>query len=178
MSLKKSPLLYLGTALAVSCLVAGLPALTLAQSNSGFTIFSGVDRGNILDYYLDFGGRPDGYDRYRLRIPAKKMELGAAQFNISYPDYYDGTFDTDDIEVKVKGKSVPISEVTWDKENHLLQIYMQEAVLAGNRVEIVLSNVRNPRFGGTYYFNCQALTPGEVPLPRNLGTWIVSITRG
>ncbi len=160
-----------------SCLIGGMPLLSYAQSNPGFTIFSGIPRENQLGYHLDFGGQPNAFDRYKLRIPATKMEIGVAQIAISYPDYYDGKFDTGGIEVRVDGKSLPLSEVNWDKENQLVQIYLDEAIEAGNGVEIVFSNVKNPRFGGTYYFNCQILSPGDIPLPRYLGTWILSIGR-
>lgn len=164
------------SALAVtSCLLTGLPTLSLAQSLPGLTIFSGVERQNLLSYRLDFGGQSDGWDRYRLRVPAKKMQFGAAQFVIGYPDYYKGKFDTKDVEVVVGGKSLPIQEVNWDKENYRIQIYMQEPVPAGKKVEIIFSNVKNPSFGGTFYFTCSILTPGDVPLPRYLGTWIVNI---
>ena len=159
------------------CCAVGIPTISWAQSNPGLTIFSGVERENILSYYLDFDGRPGGIDRYRLRIPAKKMEFGVAQIAISYPDYYKGEFRTEKIEVRVDGESLPLSEVEWDKENQLIRIYMEEPVEAGNPVEVVLSRVKNPRFGGTFYFDCRILTPGDVPLPRYIGTWIISIGR-
>lgn len=163
-------------AVAVSGFVlTGFSGLTLAQSNPGFTLWGGVPRENQLSYYLDFGGRSGQWDRYRLKIPANKMELGVSQFAISYPDNYDGKFDPKKIEVHVKGKRVKLSEVKWDKESKLIQIYLEEPITAGNRVELVFSNVKNPPFGGMYYFNCQVLTPGDVPLPRYLGTWILSI---
>jgi hypothetical protein len=164
-----------GAAAVTGCLLTGFSSPSWAQNNEGFTLWSGVARENQLSYYLDFGGRPDGWDRYRLRIPAKKMELGVAQFAISYPDYFDGKFDPKKIEVHVKGKPVRISEVNWDKQNQLIQIYLEEPITAGNSVELVFNNVKNPPTGGMYYFNCQILTPGDVPLPRYLGTWIVSI---
>lgn len=178
----KSSLRRLLSAIALtSCLLTGSAATSWADSNPGLTIFSGVRRENILNYFLDFGGQPGYWDRYRLRIPAKKMELGVAQFSISYPDYYDGKFDTDKIEVRLKNgkkyESVPLSEVNWDEENQLIQIYLEEPVPARKKVELVLSNVKNPRFGGTYYFECRVTTPGDIPLPRYLGTWIVSIGR-
>ncbi|HBB33615.1 MAG TPA: hypothetical protein DDZ80_00750 [Cyanobacteria bacterium UBA8803] len=164
------------SALAVtSCLITGVSTSVWADSNPGLTIFSGVQRENLLRYYLDFGGRAGNWDRYRLRVPAKKMELGVAQFDIVYPDYYNGKFDTDSIEVRVKGESMPLSEVNWDQENHLLRIYLEQPIEAGNKVEIVLSDVKNPPFGGTFYFECRAWTPGDVPLPRYLGTWILTI---
>lgn len=173
---KKSAMKRLLGAVAVSgCVITGFSASTLAQSNPGFTLWGGVPRENQLNYYLDFGGRSNQWDRYRLKIPANKMELGVAQFAISYPDYFDGKFDPKKIEVRVKNKTVPLSEVKWDKEGKLIQIFLEEPITAGNSVELVLSNVKNPPFGGIYYFNCQVLTPGDVPLPRYLGTWILSI---
>lgn len=165
------------SALAVtSCLLTGLPAITLAQSLPGLTLFSGVKSENQLPFRLDFGGQPNSTDRYILRIPAKKMKLAVAQFAITYPNYYEGTFDPKDVEVKVKGKKVLLSEVKWDKEGRIIQIFPQEPVPAGDRVELILSNVQNPSFGGVYYFNCQVLSPGDIPLLRYLGTWIISIT--
>jgi hypothetical protein len=68
--------------------------------------------------------------------------------------------------------------LNWDKENHVIQIQLEDAIQAGNSIEIVFSNVKNPPFGGMYYFNAQVLTPGDVPLPRYVGTWILSIGGG
>jgi hypothetical protein len=150
--------------------------MTLAQSLPGLTLFSGVKGENQLPFRLDFGGQTSSTDRYILRIPAKKMKLAVAQFAITYPNYYEGTFDPKDVEVKVKGKKIPLSEVKWDKEGRVIQIFPQEPVPAGDRVELILSNVQNPSFGGVYYFNCQVLSPGDIPLLRYLGTWIISIT--
>jgi hypothetical protein len=125
---------------------------------------------------LDFGGQTNGWDRYRLRIPAKKMNLAASLFVINYPKYYKGTFDPKKVEVRVKGKAVPLSEVRWDKENRVIEIYPEQPVPAGSNVELVLSNVKNPAFGGIFYFNCSIQSPGDVPLSRYLGTWMLSIS--
>lgn len=165
-------------------LLTGLPIITSAQSLPGFTLFGGVKRENQLDYKLDFGGQSNGWDRYRLRIPAKKLNLAVAQLAISYPDYYKGKFDTDKVELRVyKGRfnsrnyeKVPLQEVVWDKENHKVEIFPQQPIPAGKRLEVVFSNVKNPNSGGTYYFNCQILSPGDVPLLRYVGTWILSIS--
>jgi hypothetical protein len=157
-------------------LLTGLPIVASAQGLPGFTLWSGVKRENQLPYKLDFGGQTNGWERYRLRIPQKKLNLAVSQFSISYPDYFKGKFDTDKIEVRIKDEKVPLQEVVWDKENHKVDIYPKEPVPAGSRVELVFSNVRNPSSGGTFYFNCQIQTPGDVPLLRYLGTWIVSIS--
>ncbi|BAQ61685.1 hypothetical protein GM3708_2091 [Geminocystis sp. NIES-3708] len=156
-------------------LVTGLPHLVSAQSNPGLTLFSGVDRQDILNYHLDFGGKAGGWDRYRLRIPGKKITQGVSKFFITYPEYYTGKFDVDSIQVRVKDKKLPIREVVWDKESRIIEIDLEQPLLESNRVELVFSNVKNPENGGTFYFQAQVLTPGQVPLRLNVGTWILSI---
>jgi hypothetical protein len=162
------------------CCLTGFAAVSVAEGLPGLTIFSGVKGENQLPFRLDFGGNRGGWDRYRLRVPAKRMDLAVAQFAISYPNYYKGEFDAKAVEVNLTSgrrvvKKVPVESVNWDKENFLLQINMKEPVPAGSNVEIILSNVRNPDFGGMYYFNCQIQTPGDVPLLRYKGTWILNI---
>jgi len=177
-SLKWSKSRFLATLAVSASLLAGWQTITTAQSNPGLTIFSGVERQNELSYYLDFGGNRDGIDRYRLRVPANKMEVGVKKWAISYPDYFDktgGRFDLDKIEVRLDGESLPLEEVKWNKNDNVILIKMEETVEAGKGIELVFSNVRNPRWGGTFYFECRVATPGDVPLPRYLGTWIVSI---
>ncbi|MBD2355559.1 DUF2808 domain-containing protein [Tolypothrix sp. FACHB-123] len=166
----------LSTLAVASCLLTGFQAVSWAQSLPGLTLFSGVRGENQLPYRLDFGGQADGWDRYILRIPAQKMKLAVAQIAITYPDYYKGTFDPNKVEVKIKDKAVPLSEVKWDKEGRIIQIYPQEPLPSGSKVEVVLSNVKNPSFGGTFYFNCQILSPGDIPMLRYVGTWILSIS--
>jgi hypothetical protein len=159
-----------------SCLLVGLPAMSWAEGLPGLTLFSGVKRENQLPFRLDFGGQTNNIDRYRLRIPSKEMKTAVSQFIISYPNYYKGEFDPKEIEVRIKGKKVPLSEVRWDKESRVIEIYPEQPVPAGTRVELVLSNVRNPRSGGMFYFNCSVQSPGDVPLGRYIGTWIISIS--
>jgi hypothetical protein len=156
-------------------IVTSIPQEINAQSNPGLTIFSGVDRENILNYHLDFGGNEDSWDRYRLRVPAKKINEGVAKFFISYPDYFDGKFDTNKIEVRAEGKALPLREVVWDKESRIVEIDLEQPFVEGKKVEIVFSNVKNPS-SGTFYFHCQVLTPGQVPVRLHVGTWILSIS--
>jgi Protein of unknown function (DUF2808) len=176
MSSKKSLITRFWPALAIaSCALAGAPLVSMAQGTPGLTIFSGVERQYQLGYHLDYDGIPGRTDRYRLRIPADKMQLAAAQFAVTYPESYEGTFDSDRIEVRVNGDSVPLDEVSWDPENRVIEIYPRTPVPADNRVELVFSNVRNPNRLGTHYFNALIRSPGDVPLLRYVGTWIVSI---
>ncbi len=172
----KLPLRLLSALAVTSSLLVGFPIITGAQGLPGLTLFSGVKSENQLPYRLDFGGQANSWERFRFRIPAKRMNLAAAQFAVSYPDYYKGTFDTKKVEVRVRGKKVPLNEVKWNKEARLLEIFPEEPVPAGQEVELVFSNSRTPPFGGMYHFNCQILSPGDVPLLRYVGTWLVSLS--
>ncbi|MGB3239227.1 MAG: DUF2808 domain-containing protein [Geitlerinemataceae cyanobacterium] len=180
----------LSTLAVTGCLATLVPAVSWAQGLPGLTIFGGPERANNLNYRLDYGTTRHPSDRYRLRVPADKMSFAAAQFSIDYPDYYRGEFDVEldaekdpedqpvEVRVRENGKyvSVALDEVIWDQENRVIEIYPTEPVPAGNKVEIVFSNVSNPRNGGMYYFNCRVLSPGDVPLLRYVGTWVLSIS--
>lgn len=170
--------LRLLSAVAISgCLLTGWATASFAQGLPGLTIFSGIDRENQLNWRMDFDGVPGVRDRYRLRIPARKMTFAVEQFSITYPETFRGTFNPDSVRVKVNGDEVPLDEVSWDRENRVIEIYPQEAVPADTRVEIVLSDVRNPNRIGTHYFNALVRSPGDLPMMRYVGTWILSIGR-
>ncbi|MBR8830686.1 MAG: hypothetical protein N5P05_000814 [Chroococcopsis gigantea SAG 12.99] len=156
------------------CAVGGLQTSAHANGNPGLTIFSGVDRKDILDYYLQFGGRPRQTDRYKLYIPSKKLPQGAASFFISYPEYFDGQFDKQQMEVRVKGKAVPLKDVAVDKESRIIELTLEKAIDPNTSVEVVFSNVKNPNFG-TYYFVCDVLASGNIPVRLYVGTWILDI---
>jgi len=166
---------FLSILVLTSCLVTGLSAASQSQSLPGLVIFSGIDRANQLAYVLEFGGRTSQTDRYRLRIPANKLSLATNQFAITYPASYRGTFDPERVEVRIGGESVPLDEVTWDSENRVINIYPVTPVPARTRVELVLSDVRNPSNGGTHYFNAMVRSPGDLPTLSYVGTWIIGI---
>jgi hypothetical protein len=183
---------WLSAAVVAGCMFSAVPLEAVAQGLPGFTLFGGPRRENQLSFRLDYGTSGHPRDRYRLRIPSDKMTFAVSQFSISYPDYYNGEFDVEleegedpedlpvEVRVRINGEyeSVPLEEVIWDDENHVIEIYPSEPVPAGNKVELVFSNVRNPRFGGMYYFNCSVFSPGDVPLARYLGTWVIDIRNG
>ena len=92
------------TAVALAtCTIGGAHTIAVAQGTPGLVIFGDRDV-DVLNYYLDFGGVAENRDRYRLRIPKKKLANGATQFVISYPDYCGGKFDTNKIEVRINNK--------------------------------------------------------------------------
>jgi len=159
-----------------ACTIGGVNTIAKAQGTPGLVIFGNRDV-DILNFHLDFGGQADNRDRYRLRIPKKKLLNGASQLVISYPDYFDGKFDTDKIEVRLKGdkkKSLPLKSVVWDEENLFVQIDLAEPLLDPSKLEIVMSNTRNPEVG-TYYFYAQVLPATGTPVPQRVGAWILSI---
>lgn len=177
MAIQKFSVRLLSVLAISSCLTVGLAPIALSQGLPGLTIFSGVEREDQLSWRMDYDGEPGRRDRYRLRIPAKKMEFAVEQFSITYPDTYRGEFDPDEVEVKVNGDEVVLDEVTWDPENRVIEIYPQQSVPADTRVEIVLSDVQNPNRIGTHYFNAMVRSPGDLPMMRYVGTWILSIGR-
>ena len=162
--------------LLAACVGGGVHTVAVAQGTPGLVIFGDRDV-DILNYYLDFGGIADNRDRYRLRIPKQKLANGATQFVISYPDYFEGKFDTDKIEVRLNGKkdqSLPLKDVVWDEENQLIQIDLAQPLKEPKKVELVFSNVRNPDVG-TYYFYGQVVPAVNVPVPERIGAWVLSI---
>ena len=162
--------------LLAACVGGGVHTVAVAQGTPGLVIFGDRDV-DILNYYLDFGGIADNRDRYRLRIPKQKLANGATQFVISYPDYFDGKFDTDKIEVRLNGEkdqALPLKNVVWDEENRLIQIDLAQPLKDPKKVELVFSNVRNPDVG-TYYFYGQVVPAVNVPVPERIGAWVLSI---
>ena len=158
------------------CLLAGAQAIVSAQSTSGLTIFSGIDREKVLPYFLEWGLKAGQYgERYKLSIPAKKMVQGAAKFFITYPDYFDGKFNEDAIKVRVNKEEIELEEVIWDRESRIIEIVPKEQITASHRVEIVLDRVKNPTYAGTFYFNCQVIAANDLPIRLDLGTWIITI---
>ncbi|MBE9045292.1 DUF2808 domain-containing protein [Pleurocapsales cyanobacterium LEGE 10410] len=166
----------LATLTLATCTIGGIHTVAVAQGTPGLVIFGDRDV-DVLNYYLDFGGIADNRDRYRLRIPKKKLANGATQFVISYPDYFDGKFDTDKIEVRPRGekdRSLPLKNVVWDQENRFVQIELAEPIRDPEKLELVFSNVRNPDVG-TYYFYAQVVPATNVPVPERIGAWVVNI---
>ncbi|MEB3358738.1 MAG: DUF2808 domain-containing protein [Synechococcales bacterium] len=168
---------FLAAFAATGCLMSGWALPSLAGGLPGLTIFSGVDREFQLGYRLQNEGQVNRFDRYYLRIPAEKLALATDLFVVTYPDTYNGRFDTEDIEVRIGGDAIPLQEVVWDEENRFVEIVPVEPVPARSRVELVFSNVRNPRNTGTHYFNAMVRAPGDVLPPQYVGTWILSFGR-
>lgn len=165
------------TALALTgCTIGGINTVAQAQGTPGLVIFGkkGVD---ILNYHLDFGGVAENRDRYRLRIPKNKLPNGLSRLVISYPEYFDGSFDTDKIEVRPdrdKKKSLPLKSVVWNEKNRFVQIDLEKPLQTPEELEIVMSNTQNPDVG-TYYFDAQVVPGVGAPVLEKVGAWVLSI---
>ena len=178
MFLSKSFFKPLLTALTLAaCTLGVVHTIAMAQGTPGLVIFGDRDV-DILSYYLDREGRAKRRDRYHLKIPKKKLENGAIQFVISYPDYFKGgKFNTDKIEVRIDGdkeKTIPLKEVIWDEDNRFVQIDLAEPLREPKKLEIVMSDVKNPAMG-TYYLYAQVFPAVNAPVPELIGAWVISI---
>ncbi len=174
--------------LCAGTLVGTLPTITEAQTNPGFSlIWGGQDAQpkRQLSYVLQYGTPGHLSDRWRLSVG--KQEVAMSVIRITTPDYLNGKFNEKRIELREspksrilnlkKGKNIPISSVTVDNDSGLVEIIPEVPIPAGKKVEVVLSNVKNPRSGGMFFLNCSIISPGDVPLPRQVGTWVLSIYR-
>ncbi|MCS6782967.1 MAG: DUF2808 domain-containing protein [Gloeomargarita sp. SKYG98] len=158
-------------------LVAGfvvlLPPGILRAQGSGWTLWGGPKK--ELRYSAD-SGRIGDWDRYYLQVPRQRVAV--AEYYISYPENFRGEFDPKAVEV-VRSRTrqkFRIGEVVWDRENRELRIALAEPVPADTPIEIILSNVRNPRNIGMFFFNLRVLSPGDIPLPRPVGTWVIMVS--
>lgn len=167
-------------------LLVGVPLASVAQTNPGFGFVwgEGSGRRQQLSYVLEYGTPGHMRDRYRLQLGRQNTAI--AKIRISYPDYYDGQFSENRIALRRtprnrlfsfnRAEEIPLASVTLDSESRVVEIEPEEVIAAGIPVEVVLSNVRNPRGGGMYNFNAWVASPGDV-LVRPAGTWIISIFR-
>lgn len=174
--------------LCAGTLMGMMPTITEAQTNPGISfVWGGQDSQpkRQLSYVLEYGTPGHLSDRWRLSLG--KQDVAMSVIRISTPDYFNGEFHENKIELREspkskflnlkKGKTIPISSVTVDKDSGLVEIIPETPIPAGKRAEVVISNVKNPKSGGMFYINCSIIAPGDVPLPRQVGTWIVSIYR-
>lgn len=161
--------------MATACVLAS----SAIPAAADITLFSGVNEENRLRSVLQNEGLLNATDRYKLYIPADKLQQATARFVVSYPEEYGGEFDEDDIELRVRNRAVPMRLVEWDPENLTVELVPEEPIAAQTRrVSIVFSHVDNPSRTGTHFFNAYVQAPTETELgPRYIGTWILQFGR-
>jgi len=154
-----------------------IPPRSVQAAGPGLTLFGEQS----LNFNLDSGAR-DTFDRYRLRVPVQ--ETAIAQIVVDYnPDRWDGKLDPENIELRYRkrkqqgrDRNIPVKEINWDPEGGIISVLPEEPVAAGERVEVVLHNVYNPRNGGFFKFKCKIAIPGDrTQLFRYLGNWVIDI---
>ncbi len=171
-------------------LLTGLPAVTVAQTNPGFSLIWGGDGPSgkqQLNYVLQYGTPRHLNDRYRLIV--RRQNVAIDGINIIIPSKYDGRFKAENITLRQspkgklfnfnKGKPIEVESVEMEKQKGevgTIQIVPKEVIPAGVQFEVVVDHVKNPS-PGTYYFNCRVTSPGDLPIRRSVGTWIMSFFR-
>ena len=166
-------------------LLTGVPIVSLAQTNSGFSFVWGGDGPRQLNYVLEYGTPRHLNDRYRLKL--KRQNVAIDRIIITYPDHFDGKIRAEKIELRrspknkifnlKKGKTLAVNSVKLDKDSRVIEIEPTEYIPAETAVEVVLHNVKNPSVG-EYWFNCRISSPTDTGLTRVVGTWLISIFRG
>jgi hypothetical protein len=157
-------------------------------------LWSGLEnRNDELQFCWDFEMNAGGRERYRFMIPAEKIPEGVSKIRISYDEKYTGKFDGNKIELRVDGESVPREalDILNEEEANFIEIgidlelldelgkqNLRAALEQGHSLEVVCHNVKNPNFGGMFYFQGSFLPANnEVPVFLDIGTWIVSVNR-
>jgi hypothetical protein len=188
MSFQKLSVRRLSSALIAGLLLTGVPIITSAQTNPGLTFSwggNGPSGKQQLGYVLEYGTPGHPQDRYRLKMGRQKLAIDG--ITITYPAYFDGEFNEKSITLQESPKNkflgfgrvakIAVTSVKVDKDNRFIEIIPEAPIPAGKSFEIVLSNVQNPRSGGMYYLNASITSPGDLPLKRYIGTWVLSISR-
>jgi len=162
--------------LTVACGVVSASAVR-AQSNAGIILFGG-SKDAALDYCLD-SGVSNRSDRYYLEI--KPQNYKVSEIVITYPDHFNGGFDTSDIKLRVTtqcrdGKELEVKSATWDKETRRVTIIPKDNIPAKTPLRVVLSNVRNPDYSGFYKLDATLLrNDGVGYVPVYVGSWLITL---
>lgn len=178
------------TAMAIAtCTITGHAMVATAQGLPGITYrWDNREGFNELGYAIDLSNAPGRWGRYRLKIGARDMKLAASQFTINIPENFDGVFNEEEVEVRVcsrpgtflrraKCDAIAVDDVAIDREAGQIAIYPQVPVEAGKNIELVFDDVKNPRDAGFYQFNALVEVPGDIPILRPLGSWILTFER-
>ncbi len=176
----------LSVAAIAGCFATGT---TIVQAQNALPSFRWSNREGFheLKNVIELSDAPRRWGRYRVKIGANDMKRAVSQFVVNYPDFFDGKFNADEIEIRVcttkgsflsrsKCSAVEMDEVDVDTENHRIALYPLEPVPAGTNLELVFNDVKNPRSRGMYQLNVLAESPGdELQLLSAMGSTIIQI---
>lgn len=158
--------------LAVLSMLAG--AMPGIAQNAGFIIF-GNARDTAMDYCMDSGSSGQ-FDNYYLEIRTQKFKY--AEIIVTYPEHFNADLNGSKVELFNSkecrgGRPLPLESATIDKEARRITVVPKEAIPANTPVRLVISNVRNPSFGGMYQVDARLLR-ADVPAPVYVGSWIMT----
>lgn len=172
-ALKKLAVYSCFAAISLNCATSLVtPEPSSAQTNSGIILFGKI-RDNALEYRLDAGRANYNGDRYYLDLKPQKFQV--SEVLVTYPDYYTGEFDPNSIDLRVNNRNLPLESAKWDKESRVISVIPKEPIPPNKPIQLVLSNVRNPTFGGLFQFDARVKGIDDLPMLRYIGSWMIGL---
>ncbi len=150
--------------------------VSTAQAQSGFCLIGcAKDADLILNYRIEDKQHNFTSDRYFLWI--KPQKVATKEIQVVTDPGFDGLFSLKAIEVnsRTANKSYKVEDVVWDSELYTMTIVLDKPLPAQEEIEVVASQVTNPRSEGIYKLNARVLGTEPNPIYRYVGTWSISI---
>jgi hypothetical protein len=180
----------LATLAAAFAMGVGAIEPVLSQSTNGLSFRWDNTKGfKELPYFLD-RGIVNQQDRYMLMIRAKDLDTAAMQVTVTYPDHFTqmgARFQDTSVHLAYCdrigsvlsrsrcNKRIPMADVVVDRENGRIDFFPETPIPAGSNVAVIIDQVFNPRNQGMFQFNVSTISPGDLPLAKYVGSWVVSI---
>jgi Protein of unknown function (DUF2808) len=142
-----------------------------SQTNAGIILFGSI-RDKALDYTLDYG-RANLIDRYYLTLKPQKYQIN--EIIITVPETFKGEFDSQQIRVKFNGKEEIPESARWSEKDRTVEVVLKEPIPVDREAVLILSNVRNPYFGGLFQFDARVRSITDIPILRYIGSWVIGI---
>jgi hypothetical protein len=169
---------------------AGAIAPVLGQSTNGLSFRWDNTKGfKELPFFLD-RGIVNQQDRYMLMMRPKDLDTAIMQMTITYPDYFTkggARFQDQNVHLAYCdrigsvlsrsrcSKRIPLSDVVVDRENNRIDFFPETPIPAGSTVAVIFDQVFNPRNQGMFQFNVSTISPGDLPMAKYVGSWVLSI---
>ncbi|MBE9029169.1 DUF2808 domain-containing protein [filamentous cyanobacterium LEGE 11480] len=165
-------------------ILLGVPTVSQAQSNPGFSFIWGGDgpsQKSPANYVLEYGTPGHLNDRYRLKVQPQSAPVES--ITITFPDYYDGKFRASNIRLiqpakSRKGKTtvIPLKAVKLSQDRRQVQIIPETPIPAKIQFAADFSKVVNPSEARTYRIYASITSPGDILLNRKAAVWNLKIS--
>ncbi len=170
-----------------SLMPMALPQPAVAQGLPGLTLRWNGNEGGFkeLKYILN-SGRTNALDTWMMILPGKELDVAAIQVSVTYPAYFAGRFDNSAVKLKLCNaggvlartrceEDVPLSSVEIDRDNGRIDFFPAKPIPAGTTVGVVFDSMINPSNPGMLQFNASIISPGDLPLSKYVGSWLITI---